>query len=508
MSNYLSYLMYLRKSRQDDPNETVEEVLAKHEAILQEYAMREMGGKIPEKNIYREVISGESIDEREEIKKVLSRIEEQDIAGVLVVEPQRLSRGDLVDCGTLIRILQYTATTVVTPVMTYNLENKMERKFFQDELLRGRDYLEYTKEILMRGRLAAVKRGCFISSVAPYGYDRVKIGRDWTLAPNENADVVKLIFEWYVKEDLSIRAVARRLNEQGFPRARDASKWNADVVREILNNDHYAGKVRFNYSKEVYTVENGKRVSRIQRQSGDKVTIVEGKHEAIVPPELFAAAKKRLRNNPHTSTDENFHNVLAGLIRCKECGKTLALKNTGNNTRRYLCRNSAPQHYKSVPEDKVINSLIYSLEHIIIPEIEAKIKNGDGNSAEIQKKRLEKLSKQMEEYRKQEDYQYELLETKQYTQEVFNKRNDALRKKIEACEKEIHQTKAQLPKNINYEDKLLEIKEAIIALKHPTMPVKVKNRILRSVIDHIEFSAVDLGRCKGAEISLMVRIRF
>jgi NAD(P)-dependent dehydrogenase (short-subunit alcohol dehydrogenase family) len=33
-------------------------------------------------------------------------------------------------------------------MITYDLEKKMERKFFQDELLRGRDYLEYTKEIL------------------------------------------------------------------------------------------------------------------------------------------------------------------------------------------------------------------------------------------------------------------------------------------------------------------------------------------------------------------------
>ena len=33
------YIMYLRKSRQDEPNETVEEVLKKHEIQLQEYAL-------------------------------------------------------------------------------------------------------------------------------------------------------------------------------------------------------------------------------------------------------------------------------------------------------------------------------------------------------------------------------------------------------------------------------------------------------------------------------------
>ena len=89
------YLIYLRKSRQDDPNETVEQVLAKHEIQLQEFAVRTFGAKIPEGNIYREVVSGESISDREEIKKVLARIEDPNIKGVIVIEPSRLSRGDL-----------------------------------------------------------------------------------------------------------------------------------------------------------------------------------------------------------------------------------------------------------------------------------------------------------------------------------------------------------------------------------------------------------------------------
>ena len=63
------WLMYLRKSRQDDPEQTVEEVLSKHEAILQEWAKRELGHEIPEDCIYREIVSGgESIEDREEIQ--------------------------------------------------------------------------------------------------------------------------------------------------------------------------------------------------------------------------------------------------------------------------------------------------------------------------------------------------------------------------------------------------------------------------------------------------------
>ena len=98
------------------------------------------------------LFGGEDIADREELRKVLSRIESPDVIGVACADPQRLSRGSLTDCDLLIDTFRYSKTMVVTPVMVYDLENKMERRFFQDELMRGRDYLEYVKEVLYRGR--------------------------------------------------------------------------------------------------------------------------------------------------------------------------------------------------------------------------------------------------------------------------------------------------------------------------------------------------------------------
>ena len=73
MSDY--YIIYLRKSRQDNEYETVEEVLHKHEKQLQEYAASHFGSRIPEDRIYREVVSGETIDDRPEINKLLKEIQ-------------------------------------------------------------------------------------------------------------------------------------------------------------------------------------------------------------------------------------------------------------------------------------------------------------------------------------------------------------------------------------------------------------------------------------------------
>ena len=101
-------LEYLRKSRSDDALLTVEEVLEKHETILDEWAERNLGGKIPEENKFREVVSGETIDDRPEMKRILQLIESPRIKAILVVEVQRLSRGDLEDAGRLIKLLRPT----------------------------------------------------------------------------------------------------------------------------------------------------------------------------------------------------------------------------------------------------------------------------------------------------------------------------------------------------------------------------------------------------------------
>ena len=80
-------------------------------------------------------------------------LESSNVKGVLVVDPQRLSRGDLEDCGRLIKLLRYTKTHVITPQKTYDLDDEYDRDAFERELKRGNEYLEYFKKIQNRGRL-------------------------------------------------------------------------------------------------------------------------------------------------------------------------------------------------------------------------------------------------------------------------------------------------------------------------------------------------------------------
>ena len=133
---------YGRKSRTDDPLLTTEELLKKHSKILEEYAVKYLGGPIPEENKYMEIGSGETLKDRPEITRLLKDIEDPEVTAIIVVDVQRLSRGDLEDAGKLIRLLRYTNTYVITPTKIYDLRDEYDRDAFERELKRGNEYLE------------------------------------------------------------------------------------------------------------------------------------------------------------------------------------------------------------------------------------------------------------------------------------------------------------------------------------------------------------------------------
>ena len=487
------WLMYLRKSRQDDPNETVEEVLAKHEAMLQEWARNNLGHEIPEECIYREVISGgESIDEREEMRKVLARMEDPNVAGVICRDPQRLTRGSLEDCGRLISTLLYTNTMVATQMMTFDLHDKRDLKFFEGELMRGRDYLDYFKEIQNAGRVAAVKRGNFIASKPPFGYDKVTVGKDHTLAPNKDADVVRMIFEWYVNERIGYQEIANRLDAMGVKPA-STNRWVKNTIAEMLRNVQYDGKVCYNRKKSVTAIKDGKRrVSRPMAAEEDMI-IVEGKHPAIVDHDLFMAAQQIINNNPRVKSDKKLKNAFAGLVFCSQCKRGVYYNGYGGHKNPRLECRKKPPHFKSAPYKEVVDAVIYALEYSELPNLETMKKNNAGTSLAIQQQMLKRLEEEMQGYHDQEETQYELLETKKYTQALFDKRNAALRQKMSACEEKIKKVKISMPNAINYEEKIIQLKDAISALRNDSLTPEEKNRFLKIIIDRIMIDTTHKG---------------
>ena len=490
------WILYLRKSRQDDPNETVEEVLAKHEIQLQEWAERELGHRIPEEYIFREIVSGERISDRKELQKVLRMIESNEVAGIICKDAPRLSRGDLLDCGTLITTLQFTSTLVATPMMVYNIEDKMERRFFQDELLRGSSYLDYVKEVLATGREVAVtKRGAFIGSTAPYGYKKVKIGKLCTLEPHETeADVVRMMYDLYLNHDMTFHSIGRKLDSMGI-KPRTGICWRDTSIRQIISNHHYDGKVVYGKRKTKTVIEDGKQVRKRKRLvDDDQFTIVDGQHPALVDHETFVKANEKRTNNPRVIKDLKVSNPLAGVLMCAKCGHAMRRAPYTHADDRYACNYHQNACMKSIKMKDVIEAVITALEQAELPNLKAKLNSDQGNSVAIQQKILDGLMKQMAEYKEQEETQYELLETKKYTPELFEKRNAALREKMKQCEIQIDETRRTMPKAIDYAERIMALEDAIKALKDDTLSCEDQNRILKRIVERIEISTYPLPK--------------
>lgn len=139
----------------------------------------------------------------------------------------------------------------------------------------------------------------------------------------------------------------------------------------------------------------------------------------------------------------------------------------------------------------LLRAVCTALAETELPALELKVKNGDGDAWKIQQRLLAKLEKQMEDYRAQEERQYELLETNpNYPPEVFERRNKQLREKMDECQAAIRTAKASMPKSVDFSEKVTTLKEAIAVLRDPEAPVVEQNKILRAVIERIEFSSV------------------
>ena len=503
------WLMYLRKSRQDDPNETVEEVLAKHEIWLQEWAEKNLGYRIPEEYIFREVVSGERISDRKEMQKVLRAIESSDVAGIICFNASRLSRGDLLDCGTLITTLRFTSTLVATLNTVYDLEDNRQRQYFQDDLLRGSSYLDQVKEVLAAGReFAVTKRGAFIGSTAPYGYKKIKIGKLCTLEPHETeADVVRMMFDLYLNQNMTFHSIGRKLDSMGI-KPRTGICWRDTSIRQIISNHHYDGKVVYGKRKTKTVIEDGKQVRKRKRLVDDsQFTVVDGAHPALVDHETFVKANEKRTNNPRIIKDLKLSNPLAGILVCAKCGHAMRRSPYPHADDRYACNYYQKACMKSIKIKDVIEAVITALEQSELPNLKARLNGDQGNSAAIQQKILDNLMKQLAEYKEQEETQYELLETKKYTPELFEKRNAALREKMKQCEIQIDETRRTMPEPVDYAERIIALEDAINALKDNTLSNEKQNQIIKRIVEKIEISTYPLPkRSTGCTLDISLRI--
>ena len=503
-------LDYLRKSQSDDPLMTVEEVLAKHEAILDEWAEKHLGGKVPEENKFREVVSGETLKERPEINKVLRLIESPKYKAVKIVEPQRLTRGDLEDIGRLMKLLKLTNTLVITPSRTFDLRDEYDWNAFETELKRGNDYLNYYKKIQKRGRELSVSMGNYIASIPPYGYDKTTVVVDKRKCPTlkinqEQAEVVRMVFDMYVNKDMGRVTIAKRLNELGI-KPMNGGLWAQDTIKTMLENVHYIGKVKWNWRKTVTIVEDGKFIKTNPKSKVGEYLIYEGKHDAIISDELFEAARAKQGRNHRAKPNTKIRNPLAGLLFC-QCGRAMSLRTYKRDGKersapRLLCDNQAYCKTSSSLYDEVIDR-VRDIINGCIHDFEIRIKNDDGDSVKLHANLIKRLEAKKVELDEKEVAQWEAQAnpdpSKRMPDHVFKILNEKLLKEKEEVRQALCKAYESMPDPVDYEERMKRFTDALEALDDPEKDAATKNRLLKNCIERIDYKREKAVRMKSQQ---------
>lgn len=489
-------LIYLRKSRTDDPTLTVEETLAKHEQMLDEWAERNLpegSGKIPEENRYREVVSGETIDSRPRIQEMLRRVESPRIKAVLIKELHRLSRGDLMDIGYLVRILRYSGTLVLTSEeYCYDLRDERDREEFEHKLKQGNSFLQYQKKIMLSGRLLAVKNGDFIGQRAPYGFNKIEIKdgkrKCHTLEPHpDHAPVVKMIFEWYA-QGIGTTSIADRLNAMHIP-SPTGGEWVRECLPTILANHHYIGKVRWNHRPVTKKIEDGQVV--ISRPRAEDFLLYEGKHPAIISMELWDAVQAIRGKIPRNKKNVGGFNPLAGVMYC-ECGRVMSARTFKNKgveycAPRFLCSQQRKCGNASATMGAVLDELVQVLREAI-EDFDIKIKKGADNSGEIHRQMVERLEKRLHELQELEIAQWDAKTKGGMPAHVFERLNGQTLAELEEVQQALCTARDSIPQPVNLQEKRATFQAALDALQDPEAPAREKNKLIKKCVERITYS--------------------
>lgn len=495
-NNMEQYCMYLRKSRKDIEAETYGqgETLARHQKRLEDYAA---STGIEIKKVYKEIVSGETISARPVMQELLSDVESRVWTGVLVVEVERLARGNTLDQGIVSNAFQYSGTKIITPLKTYDPNNDDDEEYFEFGLFMSRREYKKINQRLHNGILASVNEGKFIAGEPPYGYEKYKLPKQkgYSLRiNNEEAEIVKIIFNSYANLE-GICSISNKLKNLGY-KPKKSEKFAKTTIGRILTNPVYIGKIRYNDKETTKKVVNG-RIVRV-KNANNNLIVVDGIHEPIISLELWDKVQN-IRNSHlinRERIDYSLKNPLSGIVRCAICGKSMHRITQSNRSDIRLCCRDCKENVSSNivnVEEKLLQSL-----KSLLKEYKIKLLKNDNSDNELLLKANENnLSKNINDLEKanlQLNNLYDLLEQGVYSKELFLQRMQIAKDKISSLQESINNLnveKEKILKAKNNKEIIIPKIKNVIDTYYETDNIELKNKLLKNVLFKVDYLKIN-----------------
>ncbi|RKD23950.1 serine recombinase [Ammoniphilus oxalaticus] len=489
--------IYLRKSRADLEAEArgEGETLTKHRRQLISVANQM---KLQVIQIFEEVVSGERIMDRPEAMKLLRAVEDQLFDAVLVMDIDRLGRGDMIDQGTILRAFKTSKTKIITPNKVYDLDNEWDEEYTEFEAFMARRELKVITRRMQRGRVQSVKDGNYIGAHPPYGYVIHKTEKERALVPHpDQAPIVKLIYDWYTHDDPRVRMggnrIANELNRLGHT-SYTGRRWTSSAVLNIIKNAVYIGRIQWKKRETVKATEPGVAYETRTRPREEWID-VEGKHAPLISVEQYQKAQNILKRRYHVpyQVTNRLTNPLAGLIKCGLCNGAMVLRAYTRQQPHLICYNTQCPTKSSrftYVEQRLIHALTDWLRDYKADWttwIEHHQQNDPNQTFKIKEKALRTLERELDEVNNQKNRLHDLLEKGIYDEPTYLERAKQLTKRIENTNAAI----AEAKKDLQAEKQRLKVKkdfipnfEQILALYNHSDDPADKNNLLKSVLNY------------------------
>ena len=284
---------------------------------------------------YQEVGRGWS-KKRPEFQRMLTDAREGRFDVIVCWKSDRLSRG------------MYPAAALMEVVEAHEIRleavmDAIDMKTFGLMAAIGKIELDNFRERSAMGKRGMAKQGRAPTGGLPYGYRIGDDGRPEVY--EEQAEVVRRIFDMYVHEDMGSHSIAVRLTDEGVPTQTGKQLWFQSGVLHVLGNATYRGTWVYGKYRHVAT-EDGVKVHEQPRDRWIEIPIPQ-----VIDDETWdrAQALKKQRSTRSKRNTKVLY-LLQHLLKCGECGHSFHAKSTWRTTnvrngKKYRYDLPAPNRY-------------------------------------------------------------------------------------------------------------------------------------------------------------------
>jgi DNA invertase Pin-like site-specific DNA recombinase len=412
-------------------------------------------------------------DSSKERAEIIRYIKEYDIRVVIVHELDRLARSML---DTLLFVDQLDKLGVAFISIHDGFDTSTAQGQLQMHILAA--FAEYFRKQLaskvLGGMIERAKEGKHLGR-RPFGYD---FGDSSYVAIEDEARIVRMVYDMFLNQNLGLRAIANHLNGMGLKTQRGLP-WSHQTTQAILDNEVYTGTFVWNDIR------------------------VEGSHPAIIDRETWERVQlRRRRKRELGGRAQNSFFLLSGLLRCGICKEATLVGRTAYKYNRpyryYTCNNYASRGTSTCTggynRAEVLEKMVLDdIREIAVNETPVINKEMVPSDVDILKEELQLKERELDRLKAMLVRAAEAYERGDYDLDLFSQRKGAISNTKAAVEKDIQQLRARIDGRFTPEEmerRAMARAENARAVIEEKDPVKMKVK-LQELIDHIEVRSAE-----------------